>query len=277
MRLLIPTDFSECAAHAVQMGVNIAKTAGAEIHILHCMNEMSHLQKLNLGKVKSEDLQKHLDRWAREKLETLKSEIRAKGITCESKLIEGQLHENLRVLLDIEEYDMIVMGSHGVSGKEEWFIGSNTSKAVRKLHKNILVVKGPVEELDFSQVVFVTGLNLKERPSFKMFLDFIKPFNVKDIHILSVDTYRNFSEPSLVMREVLQDYKDFADLPNVKTHFYSDYSIQAGIRHFTEEYNIDLIGISNYVRSPLKRIFIGSNVEILVNHSDVPVLSIDYK
>ncbi|MFT7452175.1 MAG: nucleotide-binding universal stress UspA family protein, partial [Patescibacteria group bacterium] len=51
----------------------------------------------------------------------------------------------------------------------------------------------------------------------------------------------------------------------------------AGIRHLSDELGADLIAISNEKRHPIKRIFSGSNVEALVNHAEIPILSIDFK
>lgn len=62
----------------------------------------------------------------------------------------------------------------------------------------------------------------------------------------------------------------------VKIHFYKDYTVEAGIRHMSESIEADLVSLSNHNRRPLKRIFSGSNVEALINHSQIPVLSIDF-
>ena len=168
------------------------------------------------------------------------------------------------------------MGSHGVSGKEEWLIGSNTQKVIRKVHKNVLVVKNPIGELTFSKVLFATGLHTGEQECFNRFLEFLRPFDIDELHVMAVDTSGYFSQPSFLMLEALKDFQKIADAYPCQTHFYSDYSVESGIRHFTEEYDIQLIGISNHNRSKIKRILMGSNVEMLINHSQVPVLSIDF-
>lgn len=277
MKYLIPTDFSEYADYALQMGIQLAHVTGAEIHLLHSMDHIHSFTKYNLGKDKTEELDLLIERWAGEKLELMEREVGNYGLLCKTHLFHGRFMSDIKRHVTNEDYDLVIMGSHGASGRGEWLMGSNTSKVIRKLHDCVLVVKNPVASLDFSEVVFVTGLSVKEQKSFKLFLDFIKPFDVKEIHVMSVDTLNYFSQPSMVMHEALEDYKKIADSSKIKCHFYTDYSIQAGIRHFTEEYNIDLISISNYVRHPIKRLFLGSNVEMLVNHSDVPVLSIDHK
>ena len=277
MKLLIPTDFSNYADFALQMGINLAVKNGAEIHLLHAINYMTDMDKMHLGESQRNDLHKHIERWSQEKLELLQRQVGNHGLTCKVYLRNGPFLTCLKTQLEEYDYDVIVMGSHGASGKEEWFIGSNTSKAVRKLHSNILVVKNATTALNISEVVFVTGLYLEERNAWRIFLDFIKAFEVKAIHILAIDTTGYYSQPTIVMNRALSDFVKIGNDQRIKSHFYPDFSIQDGIKHFTEEYDIDLIGISNFIRSPIKRIFSGSNVEMLVNHSDVPVLSIDYK
>jgi len=277
MKYLIPTDFSDCANYALQMGIALAKKNEAEIHLFHAIDDLSRFEKFRLGRENSFELKNYISNWTKEKIELLQREIGNHGIPCETFISEEGFLSSLQSQVEKYDYEAIVMGSHGVSGKEEWFIGSNTSKAVRKLHENIFVVKHPVTELDVSRVVFVTGLEQKEQKPFRQFLNMIAPLDVQEIHILCVDTFRNFSQPSLIIREALKDFEAIANDPRIKTHFYPDYSIQAGIRHFSQQYSIDLIAISNYVRHPLKRIFLGSNVEMLVNHSEIPVLSLDQK
>jgi nucleotide-binding universal stress UspA family protein len=73
----------------------------------------------------------------------------------------------------------------------------------------------------------------------------------------------------------MNDFKAMCGQLDCKVHFHRDWTVDAGIRHLSEGIGADLIAISNEQRHPLKRIFTGSNVEALVNHSDIPVLSID--
>ena len=92
---------------------------------------------------------------------------------------------------------------------------------------------------------------------------------------MSVDTSAWFSQPTILMHAAIEDFKEIASEYDCKTHFYKDYSIDAGIRHFVEEHGIDLIGISNQSKNKIKRFFQGSNVEMLVNHCDAAVLSME--
>lgn len=276
MKILIPTDFSEYANYAIDMAIRIAKYTDTEIHLLHVVTPLNRIAELSINSELRSELMLHLNDWATDKLARYAEDIRSHNILCETKILTGKYLSSIETVLEAEEYDMVIMGSHGASGKEEWFIGSNASKTIRKIHQNILVIKAPPKDIDFDEVVYVTGLDEREKKSFVNFLDLISPLPIKKIHILTVDTLSYFSQPSIVMKEALEEFKLLVSEKDVETHFYSDYSIYAGIRHFSEANRISLIAMSNYIRHPLKRIFQGSNVEIIVNHSSIPVLSIDY-
>lgn len=277
MKILIPTDFSIYADYAIQMALNISKYKDLEIHLLHVVTPLNRLAAVGLNTKLRSDLIGHLKDWATEKLKRNADHIKEFNIPCKTKIVSGKYLDSIKASAEIENYNLIIMGSHGASGKEEWFIGSNASKTIRKLHNNILVVKQKPKDFDSSEVVYVTGLDTREQNSFKAFLNLTDALPIKKIHILTVDTLSYFSQPTSVMNEALEDFKLIAFDKDVETHFYTDFSIHAGIRHFSEEYKISLIGMSNYLRHPLKRMFQGSNVEMTVNHSQIPVLSIDFE
>jgi len=276
MKILIPTDFSETAEKAFDAAVLLAYKFNADIKIFHCI-EQPFFWNLN---PKSEELTKEIYRGlieqAEEKIKIFESLLIDHNIDCTHIVKAGNFIDEVDNEEVIGDIDLIVMGSHGVSGKQEWFIGSKTQKVLRKIEKKALVIKNPIKDIDFKNIVYVSGLFLNEQESFRAFLDFIKDFPVEKLHILSIDTMAFFSQPTIVMENAIEDYKKIANEFNVETHFYSDFSVDAGVRHFCIENDVDLIAISHSEKKPIKRFFQGSNVEMIINHSDLPVLTIDY-
>ena len=51
------------------------------------------------------------------------------------------------------------MGSHGISGFKEMFIGSNTEKVVRTANVPVLVIKNEHENFDINNFVFATDFS----------------------------------------------------------------------------------------------------------------------
>ncbi len=276
MKLLLPTDFSIFADFALETALQIAQREPSEIHLYHSANIPDNWEDLPAATRYKDAANKAIALKVRNQLNKLEKYVQDQGVDCYTHYTGGKFLANIEEIIDEVAFDLIVMGSHGASGKEEWFIGSNTQKVIRKLHQNILVVKNKPQQLNFKEVLFVSGLDKADQDAFQHFLQFLSLFEVEQVHIMSVDTGSFFTQPSILMKEVLKDFAAIAKDYSVKTHFYRDISIDAGVRHFCQDFPIELIGISNHQRHPLKRIFQGSNVEMIANHSELPVLSIDY-
>ncbi len=276
MKILVPTDFSKIANFALETAIDIAMNKGAEIHLYHCANIPNDWEDLPAETRYHDKLNKQIAIKARDRLKIFSDRVKSKGIDCNVHFTGGKLIKDIEEVFAEINVDLIVMGSHGASGKREWFIGSNAQKILRKHRKDTLVVKKLERPFDPKELLFVTNLNKEDRISFKKFLSFSKSFNVNTIHILCVDTSSFFTQPTIIIEEALKDFKAIAKEFKVETHFYRDYSVEAGVRHFVAKNNIDLVGISNHAKKPFKHIFQGSNVEMIVNHSDIPVLSLDY-
>lgn len=275
MKILVPTDFSIIAYEAFEVAIKIAGLTEGEVILFHSLEFPENWDKedpkspLYLHAVsEQEKAVKVMKAWQKDG-EQIDVEVNSIiGTTSFIKALKSKVEE-----LNIE---MIIMGSYGVSGISEWYIGSNAQKVVRSLHIPIMVVKEPIHSIDFKNVMFATDLNSEDKNAMKAFIKFLKPFNPESFHILAINTFGYFSQPTIVMTEVLKEFEGMVTEFPVKSHYYKNYSVQKGIRHFSEENNISLIGISNHERHPIKRIFQGSNVEMLINHAHIPVLAIDY-
>lgn len=274
--ILVPTDFSSCANSAVELGFAFTEFFDATLYLFTCIDlpedweELSEQEKDQLPEKKQllENTNILLQRW---KKRASRNNIKLKVI-----ITGGVFLKTLETQISRHEIDFVVMGSHGTSGKNEYFIGSNTQKAIRKLHVPVFVIKKPLERYAFKNVVFASSFNENEKEPFLNFLNFIKWFTPETIHLLSINTSGWFSQPTLLVKEAMKDFKVLCKDFNCKTHFYKDLSVDVGIRHFAQEVNADLIVVSNQNRRPLKRMLSGSNVEALVNHCELPVLSLDF-
>lgn len=275
-KILVPTDFSLQAAIAEDAAIKIAAIAHCEILFFHCASWLPADWKEGIAGDQKDDPENATKlQNLRMQMKNIRKKCQPHNVHCQTRISGGQLIDNIEALIAEETFDLTVMGSHGASGKQEFFIGSNTQKVIRKVHTNLLILKEPIDEINFEKVLFATNLSMADQEAFANFLSFIRIFNLKKIHLLTIDTPGFFTQPRILVEERQNDFRDMADKYEVETHFLRDFTVETGIRKFSEELGVDLIAISNYERHILKRIFSGSNVEMLANHSDLPVLSLD--
>ena len=271
--ILSPTDFSLCAGYATDAAAQLARRLDAQLHILHCMNlpdgwdNWNEQQRGMRPEVQQEVTNARLEL---QDLSNTYPDLEVKSTVC-----SGPLPKSVAGYVGQSAADLVVMGSHGASGKNEYFIGSNTQKVVREVHCPVLVVKEPLEKINFGKVVFASSFHQKEREAFLKFKEFVKPF-VPEIHLVEIHTSSFFDPPYILSRQAMEEFKGLCAPFRGETHVFRNFSVDRGVRAFAENIGAGLIGISNHHRHPLRRMLSGSNVEALVNHSDTPVLSVDY-
>lgn len=259
--ILVPTDFSEISSAACDMAIRIAVSKNDPLHFIHCIRKGGQLTESE-----HQDVEQNLSIW--------KSKTEKAGGIATLEVMRGNLIERLSYFAEEMSPSLVVMGSHGISGKEEYLIGSNTQKAIRKIRKPILVVKGTLNRFPFRNVVFASSFEQRDEVDFLFFLDWVKQYN-PTVHLLAINTLSFFSQPAIIMQSAMDHYRDLCRPLSCQTHFFRDINVEAGIRHFSQENQIDLIAVSNSHKKPVKRLLSGSTVEFLVNHAERPVLSID--
>lgn len=275
MNILVPTDFSKYATYAFDAACQIALSTDAALHLYHSADIPDDWEDLEVTEKANDTTNRYIAIEARQKLMALKDAAQELGVTCEIHYTGGKFLDNIIEVFTKVNIDLVVMGSHGAGGKEEWFIGSNTQKVVRKFYKDLIVIKEPTPVFKPKSAVFVSSLNVEDQDAFRAFLDYTDAFGIEEVHVLTIDTSAWFTQPYILIAEAQKDFQKIAEGRNCTTHFYKHHSVQSGIRDFIKNQNIDLTAISYRTRNPIKRIFLGSNVEMLINHTDSPVLCIN--
>ncbi|MEM7102390.1 MAG: universal stress protein [Bacteroidota bacterium] len=276
-KILALTDFSACAENGVDTAIRLAENSGAELIVYSRVKIPFNWQTLTNAEKAQNPEAVALVSNTEALFDALKDRYADKKVKIKTLFSGGKLIEMVRDLVESENIDLLVLGSHGSSGLEELFVGSNTQRIVRFVHCPVLVVKNKRETIEFKNIVYASDFNASDKAAFLRFLIFVRNFD-PTIHLLSVNTLGFFSQPYVLTKTLMDEYKAICgDDINCEIHMISNPFIEPGIREFANDIDADLIVVSNEHRHPIKRMFTGSNVEALINHSDVPVLSLDFK
>ncbi|MEO5991624.1 MAG: universal stress protein, partial [Ferruginibacter sp.] len=124
-KILVPTDFSETASNALKQAVSIASKANAEIKLVHVIIPGMNYEA-NVPIPHSKSYNANLKKNVEKQLENLAGQIKKdNSIKVSIKVVLGVPHKEICSIASEEEVDIIVMGTHGVSGVSEFFVGSN--------------------------------------------------------------------------------------------------------------------------------------------------------
>ena len=274
--ILVATDFSGCAINAMNMGLALAEYFDATIHYLTTMDDNRNGEALGFSLLANSVAKKEFLENVNVLFEKWKKEAAVRNIKIKTICTSGKILPILKDYVHKNHIDFVVMGSHGDSGVKGFLIGSNCQKVVRALHVPVFIVKDQVIKYEFNQVVFASSFKEEEKASFQKFLDFIQKFKPEVIYLVAVNTLNSFAKSTEEMEKNLDEFAKQCKFAKCEKHIYPDLLVEAGVRHFSEKINADLIVISNHNRHPIKRIFAGSTVEALIQNSNLPVLSIDF-
>ena len=271
-KLLVPTDFSTQAMHALEIAAQLAKRYNAKIYLLHLL-EMPETLIDGPGIAQTSELPEALFfmRLARQRFDDILDLPLLRDVeVVEAAEFDGAF-EGIMDYVKKYEIDTIVMGSHGAKGLQELFIGSNTEKVVRHARVPVLVIKE--QNLDFKIKNFVFATDLQE--------DNIIPVQ-KALKLAEKEgtalklVYINTPNRFKTTLEINENYHKFTESLGMSVeHFniYNDHTIERGILNFTEQVNADLLGIGTHGRKGLAHFFNGSVSQDLVNHALRPVIT----
>ncbi|NPA43301.1 MAG: universal stress protein [Chlorobi bacterium] len=275
-RILVPIDFSPRSIDALKVAVQIARKTGAEIILLHLIDLPSDEVGMFVDGVPTGPAALILMNRARAKFDELFKEDFLQGVKVEDYVDFNKPFEGISDYAKEKDVDLIVMGSHGTSGLNGFFVGSNTEKVVRTSEIPVLVIKKPVEEFKLDNVVFASAFKDECHKCFSKILDFIKLFD-PTLHFLRVNTVTRFlatHESKDLMRGFIEPHeKELADLEHTM-NVYDDYSVQEGIFHFADLVDADLIALTTHGRQGLLHFLQDSIAEDVVNKADRNILTV---
>ena len=135
-RVLISTDLSEAAAAGVELGVSLAETFGAEIHLLYVVELFSYEPEKVEAFIHPEEFQQ-----VSEKLKEAMGEV-STAATVHKHVIKG-LDVASRIAEFAEEIkaDLLVMSTHGRTGLARLLLGSVTEKVLKISPVPVLTIR----------------------------------------------------------------------------------------------------------------------------------------
>ncbi|MGH7598336.1 MAG: universal stress protein [bacterium] len=144
--ILVPVDFSPYSQKALRYGRTLAHAFEANLHLLHVLDQPIHPAHYGLGDDLLMRLNPEVQRRSHEEMERLVSQLGAE-VKCQTHVREGRAYSEIVRFVQEDECDLVVMGTHGLSGLEHFLLGGTTEKVMRHASCPVLAVK--LKERDF--------------------------------------------------------------------------------------------------------------------------------
>ncbi|NOT53670.1 MAG: universal stress protein [Deltaproteobacteria bacterium] len=140
--ILVPTDFSEYADHALTWALQMATDSQAKIVLLHAAVPISPFafpDSVYLPELRRVEEQMLAD--AEKRMAECVKKLGSNTVVVETRVVVGAPVTAICQAVSREQADLIIMGSHGRTGLAHVLLGSIAERVVRQASCPVLVVR----------------------------------------------------------------------------------------------------------------------------------------
>ena len=267
--IIVGVDFSSSSIHAVEYAIPLANKMGTDI-LLAWVDKYTPTESIYPDT--SIDTRNEAKKRFTSLIIQYKNEL-ADGIKIEYKLRKGKIYHELEILARNVNAMMIIAGSHGLSGYEEFWMGSNAYKIVTYASCPVITVRF---DFTINANIHKILVPIASYPETLQKLPFIaklaKVFN-SEVHIIATHSSKLKSIQKIAGKygnQAVQYFKD-QKIRNIYNDIVSE-DITKGVLSYATAIGADLIGIMTDQETPAN-ILLGPHSQQLINQSPQPVLS----
>ena len=273
-KILVPFDFSETADLALEHASFMAKLHKAELILVHVIESYSFTSAITsaFGKSQSE-FEEKIESSANDRLQQLTEKLHHdNGMKVVYRTEAGKIYKKIVTIAVKEEADIIVMGTHGVSGFSDFVVGSNTYRVVMSAPCPVISVQAHSKKVGFKDIVLPIDNSPSSRQKVRHCVEIARHYN-SIVHIAGmmtmsdVDMQRRFEVKIHQVQAFLEEH----EIAHTVKVFKTDNS-PATTLNYSTQINADLLIIMTDQEG--SGIFMGNYAQQLINQSKIPVMSI---
>lgn len=272
-KILLPTDGTELADYAYELAHKVAQKTKASIELLSIVPAPAGAVFDPQGRLLSDEgedfsefytekvaLEEKLEQWTEDKPDIRYTQVRI-----------GHIEEDILSYVKNNQVDLVVMGTKGAHGINEFIHGSHTGQIVRNSPAPVLCLKCDRSGMLIKDILLLSDFEQIEPLDLGILKHLLYAFDA-NLHLLRVNTPKHFATTRKVMAN-MEKFVAVNGLDDSQFHLYSDETVEQGIANFSMENRVDIVAIGTHQRKGFNRLFKHSVSEDIVNHLMQPVLT----
>ena len=294
-KILIATDFSEDSAAALQLAAWVARQSSGQLVLTHVLDDlrratmgMSFKAKQDLLAGDGHVYEKEIRYASDQQLQGLIQSLNEPGLAISRKTLLGEAFVEITHAVQQEGVDLVMLGTRGMTGWKQFFVGSTARKLIRNCPSAVWVVKkeheaapkvilAPTDFSDVSRKAVLAGLWLAEKANAEFHL--VHVIDSKDVpdHLLE-----HIPPGSSVRQEINKEAEERldeflksleTDVTRLVSHLTWGHPWQE-ISRIAIKHQADLITLGTVGRSGIKGIVLGNTAERVLDTCDCSILTV---
>lgn len=268
--ILVPIDFSFDSINALEHAITIANKIGADIRLINVRKSKeieipTYFKNFNFifGKTNEGYLEILIEKYKK----------KVKG-NFDYKVREGKVYKEITNQAKYDDSYMIIMGTHGISGFEEYFVGSNAYKVVSNAPCPVLTIRNGFPCKAVTKIVAPIDISKESRLKIAYVSELANLFKA-EVHVVTV---RETNAPDIIERlknyasqscEYLTQKKVKCILEDLQGDNITDLSIE-----YAKKVGAQMIAVMTEQSENAFNLWLGAYAQQMVNHSPIPVLTL---
>ncbi len=271
--IVVAIDFSKSSVHALEYAINFANMVGADIHMVWVDNMSS--EEVVFAQFSNEDRMEH-KRNFEELCEKYKKKLKTGMLSFSLK--KGKVHIELAKVARLKKADLIIAGTHGATGFEEYWIGSNAYRIVAYAPCPVITIRNDFNCCDkINAILFPIDSTIETKHKLPFTASIAKIFNAT-IHVLGLYSTTLKSVQKRIDNHVNQAIKYFEENGvQIEVEKFKPDNTTKSIINYASNISAELITIMTEQENTTAHIFLGPHAQQLISHSPIPILSLKSK
>ncbi len=268
--IIVAVDFSNTSIHALEYAISMANSMASDIHMVWVDKVISTESVYPDSSNESRnEAKKRFD----ELIAVYKKNL-AKGISLDYKLKKGRIYREVDNMARLVEAEMIVTGAHGISGYEEYWIGSNAYKIVSCAINPVITVRHDFAIRKTIERIIVPIASTPDTLQKIPFIVKLATLFHSEVHLLTTHN-SHLKSIQRITEKIAQTALEY--FQKHKVSVIEDCivlnDLTKGVLSYAARVDADLIAIMTEQETPVN-ILLGAQAQQLINQSPIPVLSI---
>jgi len=263
---IVPVDFSVDSLKGLDWAILFSQNTSVNIQLVYVLSNSTNFQPSVVD-------QEH--KYAQTEFEKLVKEYQprlGKGSKIKFIIKKGKIYREIVNQANSYQNAVVSASTHGASGFEELFIGSNALKIIAATEQPVFTLRKPIPK-KITKIVLPIKLHRATRQKATIAADIAGIFGA-ELHVLSVSTSRNKRDLDRLESYAKQvnSYIKARDMKSVTKTLVGD-SLPNLTCNYAEAVDAELIIIMSSAVDKWN-VFLGSFAQQMVNKSSIPLLNI---
>jgi len=275
--ILVPLDFSEASLNSLETAIVLAKQHEAKIILLNVVDSSFMFAFKGVYYISEKTIESIVDISVR-MLKPLLSDLKERHrLECASEIKVGLVPQSISKVAIDNEVDLIIMGSHGVSGFREFFIGTTAQNVVKISSCPVLIIPPTQKWIHFKKILFPLRPIDGQIEKYDFLRKSIKPAEAAIDILVLASTYDE--KEKKVLQNLVKELKKKSIKDNIKISgtLKIGFKMPQAVLKMSKSIDADMIAITSLSNLDHKQIYIGPFEQHIVNHATMPVLSVKPK